>query len=95
VNEISKKGGGWYYHLIILDSTTKTLQVRSYSRDQLQKATKDYIDTETRATKGEKIEPVLVSAGPLKELRRAYPNYFLDTRDFVGRVGRIIAEAGA
>lgn len=29
------------------------------------------------------IELVLISAGNLKEIKKAYPNYFLDTQDFI------------
>ena len=42
-----------------------------------------YSKVEAEAAKGKKIEPVLVSAGPIDELRKAYPNFFLDIRDFM------------
>jgi hypothetical protein len=53
----------------------------------------DYAQTEARAIDGEPIEAVLVSAGPIAQLRRAYPNYFLDTHEFVTRVEDIIGNA--
>jgi hypothetical protein len=43
---------------------------------------RDYGEYEADAVRGKKIEPVLVSAGPLKQLKQAYPNFFLDIRDF-------------
>jgi len=97
VNEINKKGTskeGWSYHLIILDSLKKTVQITAYKRGSINQATVDYAEVEERAVKGEKIEAVLVSAGPLTILRQAYPNFFLDISDFVRRIESIIEESG-
>lgn len=89
-NAIHTKGYGGFYHLIILNSDTHSVQINSYTRDQLLQASKDYADTEAQASLGAKIEPVLVSAGPLKELKKAYPNYFLDVNDFISKVSIIV-----
>ncbi len=93
VNEIIKRGStqqGWFYHLIILNSLQKTVQIKAYRRGSFQQAVEDYAKIEEQVAKGEKIEPVLVSAGPLNVLRRAYPNFFLDIGDFVRKVEDII-----
>jgi len=92
-NAIHTKGYGGFYNLIILNSESHTVQINSYTRDQLLQASNDYSDTEAQAAKGAKIEPVLVSAGPLKELKKAYPNYFLDVNDFIAKVSIIIDQA--
>jgi len=86
---INKQEKKWFYHLIILNSQERKVAVGSYSRDNLKKATDDYAKAEKRAAQGEKIESVLVAAGPLKDLRRAYPNYFLDISDFISIVRNI------
>lgn len=78
------------YHLIILNSLAHTVDLRSFARDDLNLALEQYADLESRASKGEKIEPVLVSAGPLRQLRKAYPNFFLDITDFKRRLEEII-----
>lgn len=85
----------WFYHLIILDSTgpRPTVMAWSYARDQLERATEEYAKAEARAAAGQKIEAVLVSAGPLNQLRRAYPNFFLDTREFIGHLEGVLREA--
>jgi putative GTP pyrophosphokinase len=80
------------YHLVELDSERKTVTTRGYSREMLDEAMRDYAVAEARLNAGEKIEAVLVSAGPIELLRRAYPNYFLDTQDFIRRVENIIGE---
>lgn len=96
VNEINKRGTsdvGWSYHLIILNSEQKTVQIKPYKRGSIKQATEDYSKVEEEATRGKKIEAVLVSAGPLSALRQAYPNFFLDISDFVGRIESIVAES--
>jgi hypothetical protein len=93
VNEIVKgrgKGKSWSYHLIVLNSLQKTVQIIPYDRESFKQAMKDYSNIETEAAKGKKIEPVLVSAGPIDELRRAYPNFFLDIGDFMRVVSEIV-----
>lgn len=95
VNEIVKgrgKGKSWAYHLIILNSLKQTIQIIPYDRGSFKEATMNYSKIEAEAAKGKKIEPVLVSAGPIDELRKAYPNFFLDIRDFMKIVYSIAKE---
>ena len=96
VNEIIKKGDSdksWSYHLIILNSLERTVQIKPYRREGFEQAITDYSKIEEQAAGGEKIEAVLVSAGPLNTLRKAYPNFFLDISDFVKKIEGIIEEA--
>lgn len=92
VKNLRARKRGWYYHLIILNSLKKTVQVKPYPRNNFEQAAAEYAKVEASAPE-EKIEPVLVSAGPLKELRRAYPNFFLDIKDFVEKVQTIVDES--
>ncbi|MBI2411488.1 MAG: RelA/SpoT domain-containing protein [Candidatus Kerfeldbacteria bacterium] len=85
-----RKSEGSSYHLIILNSLEKTVEVKPYSRDEFKKAVADYAQIEAEAVKGKKIEPVLVSAGPLSTLKRAYPNFFLDISEFCKAVAEIV-----
>jgi len=84
------KRRAWHYHLIVLESQEKRVSVRSYDRESFEEAMNDYGKYEAKAVKGEKIEPVLVSAGPLKQLRQAYPNFFLDIVEFAKVVKDLI-----
>jgi len=96
VNEIVKRGDSdksWSYHLIILNSIEKNVQIKPYKREGFKQAIADYGKVEEQAAKGEKIEAVLVSAGPLATLRQAYPNFFLDISDFVKHIEDIIKES--
>lgn len=54
-----------------------------------ERANAEYMKAEKRASDGEHIQVVLVSAGSIDSLRRAYPNYFLDTHDFLRHLKRI------
>lgn len=79
----------WSYHLIILNSLEKTVEFKAYTRDEFEKAIADYAAAEAEVANGADIEPVLVSAGPLDQLRQAYPNFFLDISDFSNMVENI------
>lgn len=70
------------YHLLVLNSLEHTINVYTYDRDNFEKAMADYAKFEEEASKGSKLEPVLVSAGPMENLRKAYPNLFLDITEF-------------
>lgn len=85
---------GWSYYLVVLNSEDKTVQIKSYRRDAMERALKDYAKIEEKTLGGEKVEAVLVSAGgPISTLRQAYPNFFLDIKDFVDKIEAIIQES--
>lgn len=78
------------YHLIVLNAEEKTVEIRSYGKRRLDEANLAYATAEKRAARSDQdIQPVLVATDSMQKLRRAYPNYFLDTREFLKAVGRI------
>lgn len=85
-----KKGKSFYYHLILLNSLNKTVNVNSYAKRDIRQASRDYTQAEKQAAKNKKIEVVLVSAGDLNSLKRAYPNFFLDIGDFIKKITSLI-----
>jgi hypothetical protein len=91
-DHITAERGQGAYHLIVLDSTQRTVTIRPYAVASLEQATVDYAKVEQRSKAGEPVEAVLVSAGPIAALRQAYPNYFLDTRSFVTVMNLVINE---
>jgi len=96
VNDMTKPDSsakGWSYHLIILNSLERTVELTAYDRESFDEALAEYYHAEKEAAEGKKIEPVLVSAGPLATLRRAYPNFFLDIRDFIVVAQKIVKPA--
>ena len=84
---IEKKQGS--YHLIILDLDKKVVSIQTYPRKYLETANREYAKYEKRISMGENIQVVLVSAGSIDDLRRAYPNYFLDTEEFINQLKEI------
>lgn len=89
---ITEKGQG-SFHLVVLNSVEKSVSIRPYGLTRLEQANEAYAEVEKQAQSGEPVEAVLVSAGSVGALRKAYPNYFLDTHEFILQIERIIEEA--
>jgi putative GTP pyrophosphokinase len=88
-NEQVKKA---YYYLLTLKPKARVVNIKGYQKNQLQEATERYLQLE-REVDGEEIsQVVLVAADSLKQLYRAYPNYFLDTEQFTSVLDRINKE---
>ena len=71
------------YFLIVLDPKLKEVNITTYAKSRLDDASRDYAMTEKEIEDGAASQAVLVAAASIDQLRRAYPNYFLDTRDFL------------
>jgi putative GTP pyrophosphokinase len=91
-DRITAERGQGAYHLIVLDSSARTVTIRPYAVARLDQANLDYAAVEERTRSGDSVEAVLVSAGPIDALRKAYPNYFLDTQVFVQAIKKVIGE---
>lgn len=83
VIEKNKKHGSNFYHLVVLDPIRRRVEIQAFPRGQLEEANKAYAGVELMIAGGKKLQAVLVSAGSIEKLKRAYPNYFLDTREFI------------
>lgn len=92
-DQIIATHGQGAYHLIVLDSAKRAVTISPYSTNRLEAATAAYAKVEARTRNGEPVEAVLVSAGPVESLRRAYPNYFLDTQDFIREIQAVIEKS--
>lgn len=71
------------YHLMELDSEKGTVNLLAFKQSQLALAETLYRAREMEIKDKANIEVVLISAGNLKQVKKAYPNYFLDTQDFI------------
>lgn len=87
-NKITTEKGAGSYHLIVLDSANKTVTIQPFPKTQLEQANIEYAKVEERTQRGEQVEAVLVSAGPIEALKKAYPSYFLDAEQFVAAFRR-------
>lgn len=68
------------YYLLELNAVDRSVNIRGYEKSDLEEAISDYADAEDRTD----IDVVLVSADSVAALQKAYPNYFADTRVFLG-----------
>jgi ppGpp synthetase/RelA/SpoT-type nucleotidyltranferase len=71
--------------LLYLDPQNRTLRFNSYTQDEMPQASVDYLawEKEIELAQVEGAQAVLVSVSSVQSLRRAYPNYYLDTTAFV------------
>ena len=79
-----------HYFLLQLNPIAKQVIVVGYTRRELAKATQDY-EVAEREGSASQVDAVLVSVESLASLKRAYPNYFLDTGLFIKAVEEAIA----
>lgn len=81
---INQSTGGGSYHLVVLNTQDKTVTVTSYGRRKLEEANKAYSEYEKLINEGDgAIQVVLVATDSIDSLKQAYPNYFLDTNEFL------------
>lgn len=81
-----------HYFLMALDPKADTITIRGYAKNELEIATNQYLAIERSLDAASGAEAVLVSVESVAALKRAYPNYFLDTHAFLVAVQRAIAE---
>jgi hypothetical protein len=80
-------------YLLVLDANKKTLEVKGYSGKELLNASEDYSRVEEQFVNDPTVQAVLVSVDSLSSLQSAYPNYYLDTRQFLDVVRIAIADS--
>jgi len=89
-NAITSNKAQGNYHLIFLDAGLRTVSVKSFGQRRLDQANEEYAAAERIALDSpDTKQAVLVTTSSVEALRRAYPNYFLDTRQFLSALARI------
>ncbi|MCX5864426.1 MAG: RelA/SpoT domain-containing protein [Deltaproteobacteria bacterium] len=86
-----EKGGAGYY-ILFLDLEKRVIKLRAFDKSRLEEATNTYNEEEQKYSDDDTKDLVLVSANSLRELRRAYPNYFSDTNIFSKHLDEVIAK---
>lgn len=76
------------YYLLELHPEKHVISISGFHRKALEKATNKYLEVEKKLKSSE--EAVLVSVEKFTQLRHAYPNYFLDTKEFIIKLDDII-----
>jgi hypothetical protein len=78
--------GESYYFLIELNPSQKSVEVTTFKLSESVQANAKYLEVEKKMKDTPGSEAVLVSVDSLDTIRRAYPNYFLDTHVFMNLV---------
>ena len=75
-----EKGAG--YFIVRLDLEKRLVSYSRFGKRQLNEATSFYDEQERIYEQNKSMDVVMVSAGSVRDLKRAYPNYFSDTGVF-------------
>ena len=78
-----------HYFLVSLDLNQHTVTLKTFKMRELPQATNEYLREEKLA--GSSRDVVLVSVDSVDALKKAYPNYFLDTDVFISAVKKAIS----
>lgn len=87
IHQEQRKSSG--YHLIVLDTIKRVLRIKSFTKDEFEAAMDAYAEAEKEVAQGAPLDAVLVAGGGINQLRKTYPNYFLDASMFVDRLSLI------
>lgn len=79
------------YYLLITDLRNKTITSRSFNKTDIEKATKLYQSFEDTRKKN-CTDVVLVAGKSFGEIRDSYPNYFMETLSFLGKIAELCKE---
>lgn len=88
-NAISSSNASGNYHLIVLDAIERTVSLSSFGKRRLDEANAAYAEAERKASEHPEMQTVLVTTSSVEALRRAFPNYFLDTKQFLYALNRM------
>ena len=88
--KVSKEKPNLQFFLLELDITGEKLNIAGYTKGQEEKAISDYSKAEKRNQGKKEYDVVLVGVDATNDLRKAYPNYFADTKEFLNNLKKII-----
>lgn len=81
------------FFLLELDVLGEKLTYRAYTRKQEKKAIMDYAAAEKRTKDRKEYDVVLVGVDTIPDLKKAYPNYFVDTGEFLENLQKIVKKS--
>lgn len=87
-----KKNTKGFLYLLELDISSEKIVVSAYSEKQKDKAIEDYAKAEQKYQGRKEYDVVLVGSDTTANLKKAYPNYFIDTRGFLSILNNIISK---
>ena len=91
--EVTKEKPKVQFFLLELDVEEGRLNLRAYTKEQEKIAIGDYNQAEKRNQGKKSYDVVLVGADTTNDLKKAYPNYFVDSEEFLEELQKIINKA--
>lgn len=91
IDEKQLKNDKARFFLLELDISREDLFIQTFESKQENLATKEYSNLEKKYSGKKDYDIVLVGVDAAKDLKKAYPNYFVDTTDFVRELKEILA----
>jgi ppGpp synthetase/RelA/SpoT-type nucleotidyltranferase len=79
-----------HFFLLELDTIQEKLTISTYSKRQEEKAINAYAKAEKKIYGRKEYDVVLVGADTTSDLKKAYPNYFMDTKEFINYLNKIL-----
>jgi ppGpp synthetase/RelA/SpoT-type nucleotidyltranferase len=73
-------------YLLVLDANKKHLEIKSYKANEMVNAFQENLLVEEQYADNPAVQAVLVSVDSITNLQSAYPNYYLDTGEFLEAV---------
>ena len=82
-----------HYYVMRLDIDNQMVRISSYDKRDFEAAELKYKDYEQEVEREQwNWEVVLISINDIKKLKMAYPNYFLDAKKFVEKLGSLLSK---
>mgnify|MGYP001591027321 CR=1 FL=1 len=75
-----------------MDILREKLNISAYTKNQEQKAIERYAEIEKMNTGKKEFDVVLVGVDAANDLQKAYPNYFVDTTEFLNYLEKITSK---
>ena len=91
--EVTKEKPDLQFFLLDLDIAGGKLNLSGYTKKQEEEAIYDYEKAEKRNQGKKEYDVVLVGADTINDLKKAYPNYFVDTKGFLINLKKILDKA--
>lgn len=90
-NHIQKQRGKKGQYLLITMYLNKgKIDIIQYGRRQFEEANQYYSNIENKYLNDKSVEVVLVSVKNIDDLQKTYPNYFMDTHEFIKNLNKIL-----
>ena len=80
------------YFLLILNSLTRSMEVRAFGQNNIERATQMYQEQEKKYSNNNSYNVVLVSIRDISCLLDSYPNYYMNTKSFLAKLHELCSE---